>query len=143
MAFPANVDGTQLRRSSAATTTSAISKNSDNKAAAWAWIEWFVEESGFTEAQGMISPVSTRPLPEQPRRLRRTRASSSSRSTRRRPGKESLFSDIADDSQIDLWGHLYRQKLVDIARGAADGDKDSYFAELNERWGASVAELAG
>ena len=32
---------------------------------------------------------------------------------------------------------MYRQKLVDIARGAADGDKDSYFADLNEQWGAA------
>jgi len=42
-----------------------------------------------------------------------------------------------------LYGPIYRQKLIDIARGAADGDKDSYFAELNERWGASVEKLAG
>ena len=58
-------------------------------------------------------------------------------------GKESLLSDVSNDSQIDLWGPLYRQKLVDIARGAADGDKESYFAELNERWAASSASLAG
>ena len=58
-------------------------------------------------------------------------------------GKEGLINEVADDSQIDLYGPLYRQKLVDIARGAADGDKDRYFAELNERWGASVEKIQG
>jgi hypothetical protein len=58
-------------------------------------------------------------------------------------GKEGLLNEVSSDSQIDLYGPIYRQKLVDIARGAADGDKESYFAELNERWGASVEKLAG
>ena len=46
----------------------------------------------------------------------------------------------ADGAQIDIWGNIYRQKLVDIARGAADGDFDSYIAELNARWAESRAE---
>ena len=43
-------------------------------------------------------------------------------------GKESLLDETSNEAQIDLYGPLYRQKLVDIARGAADGDKESYFA---------------
>ena len=58
-------------------------------------------------------------------------------------GKEACINDIANDAEIDLYGTLYRQKLVDIARGAADGDKECYFAELNERWGALAESLAG
>ena len=57
-------------------------------------------------------------------------------------GDEALEAAIYNGAEIDIWGNLYRQKLVDIARGAADGDKDSYFAELNERWGASVEKLS-
>lgn len=141
MAFPANVDGTQLAVIGGDYNL-AVSKHSEAKAAAWAWIQWVVEDSGYTEAQGMISPVLDKPLPENLQGFEE--AGVELMEINPAPaGKEGLINNIADDSQIDLYGPIYRQKLVDIARGAADGDKESYFAELNERWGASVEKLAG
>jgi ABC-type glycerol-3-phosphate transport system substrate-binding protein len=141
MAFPANVDGTQLAVIGGDYNL-AVSKHSQAKAAAWAWIQWVVEDSGYTEAQGMISPVLDKPLPENLQGFEE--AGVELMEINPAPaGKEGLINNIADDSQIDLYGPIYRQKLVDIARGAADGDKESYFAELNERWGASVEKLAG
>ncbi len=141
MAFPANVDGTQYAVIGGDYNL-AVSKHSKAKAAAWAWIQWVVENSGYTEAQGMISPVIDKELP--PNLGGFTEAGVELMEINPAPaGKEGLINSIADDSQIDLYGPIYRQKLVDIARGAAEGDKDSYFAELNERWGASVAKLAG
>lgn len=141
MAFPANVDGTQFAVIGGDYNL-AVSKHSKAKAAAWAWIQWVVENSGYTEAQGMISPVIDKELP--PNLAGFTEAGVELMEINPAPaGKEGLINQIADDSQIDLYGPIYRQKLVDIARGAADGDKESYFAELNERWGASVEKLAG
>ena len=141
MAFPANVGGTQLAVIGGDYNL-AVSKHSKAKAAAWAWIQWVAEDSGYTEAQGMISPVLDKPLPENLQGFEE--AGVELMEINPAPaGKEGLINNIADDSQIDLYGPIYRQKLVDIARGAADGDKESYFAELNERWGASVEKLAG
>jgi len=141
MAFPANVDGTQYAVIGGDYNL-AVSKHSKAKAAAWAWIQWVVADSGYTEAQGMISPLIDKDLP--PNLAGFTDAGVELMEINPAPaGKEGLINQIADDSQIDLYGPIYRQKLVDIARGAADGDKDSYFAELNERWGASVDKLAG
>jgi ABC-type glycerol-3-phosphate transport system substrate-binding protein len=141
MAFPANVDGTQLAVIGGDYNL-AVSKHSKAKAAAWAWIQWVVEDSGYTEAQGMISPVLDKPLPENLQGFEE--AGVELMEINPAPaGKEGLINNVADDSQVDLYGPIYRQKLVDIARGAADGDKESYFAELNERWGASVEKLAG
>lgn len=141
MAFPANVDGTQYAVIGGDYNL-AVSKHSTAKAAAWAWIQWVVADSGYTEAQGMISPVIDKELPTNLKGFED--AGVELMEINPAPaGKEGLINDIANDSQIDLYGPLYRQKLVDIARGAADGDKDSYFAELNERWGTSVASLAG
>ena len=141
MAFPANVDGTQLAVIGGDYNL-AVSKHSKAKAAAWAWIQWVVADSGYTEAQGMISPVLDKPLPENLQGFEE--AGVELMEINPAPaGQEGLINNIADDSQIDLYGPIYRQKLVDIARGAADGDKESYFAELNERWGASVEKLAG
>jgi ABC-type glycerol-3-phosphate transport system substrate-binding protein len=141
MAFPANVDGTQYAVIGGDYNL-AVSKHSESKAAAWAWIQWVVADSGYTEAQGMISPLIEKELPENLTGF----AESGVELMEINPapaGKEGLINDTANDSQIDLYGPIYRQKMIDIARGAADGDKDSYFAELNERWGASVAKLAG
>ena len=141
MAFPANVDGQQYALIGGDYNL-GVSKHSKNKAAAWAWIQWLIEDSGFTETQGMISTVLDKPLPDNLAGF--DEAGVELMEANPAPaGQESLQRDIADDAQIDLWGQIYRQKLVDIARGAADGDKDSYFAELNERWGASVEKLAG
>ncbi len=141
MAFPANVDGTQYA-TIGGDYNLAVSKHSKAKAAAWAWIQWVAADSGYTETQGMISPVIDKELPTNLQGF--SDAGVELMEINPAPeGKEGLINDIANDSQIDLYGPLYRQKLVDIARGAADGDKDSYFAELNERWGASSAKLAG
>jgi len=141
MAFPANVDGTQLAVIGGDYNL-AVSKHSKSKAAAWAWIQWVVSESGYTETQGMVSPLKDAPLPDSLAdfeaagvELMEINAAPA--------GKEGLLNEVSSDSQIDLYGPIYRQKLIDVARGAADGDKASYFAELNERWGASVEKLAG
>ncbi|SBS73691.1 ABC transporter substrate-binding protein [uncultured Microbacterium sp.] len=141
MAFPASADGTQYAVIGGDYNL-AVSKHSKSKAAAWAWIQWLVEDSGYTEAQGMVSPVIDKELPGTLQGL--SDAGVELMEINPAPaGKEGLINEVADDAQIDLYGPIYRQKLVDIARGAADGDKESYFAELNERWGASVEKIAG
>ena len=141
MAWPASVDGVQYATNDG-DYGYGVSKHSDNKAAAWAWIQFFTEESGYTESQGMVPTLATAPLPENLSGLEEAGVQLIEPAAAP-AGQESLLSDTANDAQVDIYGQVYRQKLVDIARGAAEGDKDSYFAELNERWGASVAKLAG
>src|SRR5699024_357885 len=63
MAWPANVDGQQYAVIGG-DYAYAISKHSDAKAAAYAWITWFAEESGYTESEGMVSTVVDAPLPD-------------------------------------------------------------------------------
>lgn len=132
-AFPATVDGTQFSVVGGDYNL-AISKHSKAKAAAWAWIQWVAADSGYTEAQGMVSSVIDKPLPEN---LTAFEEAGVELMEVDRAG-EAPLREIGDSAQIDLYGPLYRQKLVDIARGAAAGDKESAFAELNEKWGAAV-----
>ncbi|AKV86555.1 hypothetical protein AKG07_09900 [Microbacterium sp. CGR1] len=119
----------------------AISKHSDNKATAKAWIDWFTNESGFAASQGAISPVISDPAPD-------TLADFADLGVTYLElapdpvGKEAVINDIANEAEIDLFGNTYRQKLIDVARGAADGDKESAFADLNERWAAARAAVA-
>ena len=119
-----------------------IAKNSDAKEAAKAWITFFAEESGYAEAQGMVPTLLDAPLPENLSSFEEAGVTLIEPAAAPE-GKESLLSDTSNEAGIDIYGQVYRQKLVDIARGAADGDKASYFAELNDKWAAAVEKLAG
>ncbi|TQK18838.1 carbohydrate ABC transporter substrate-binding protein (CUT1 family) [Microbacterium sp. SLBN-154] len=140
MTFPATAsDGTQYAMVGGDYNL-GINVNSDVKAAAKAWIDFLLEESGFTETQGMVSALTTDPLPSNLGGLEEEGVELLELSPAP-AGEESLVNDIADGAQIDLYGNIYRQKLVDIARGAADGDKESYFEELNTAWADSRAQV--
>lgn len=140
MTFPANVKGVQYAMN-AGDYAYGISKHSTAKAAAKAWITWFTEKSDYTKSQGMVSTLKDSPLPANLKGLSDAGVKLIEPAAAPK-GKESLLSDVANQAQVDLYGQVYRQKLVDIARGAADGTKDGYFAELNAKWGAAVKQLA-
>ncbi|MEU4236088.1 ABC transporter substrate-binding protein [Actinoplanes sp. NPDC026619] len=117
----------------------AVAKTSKNKATARAFLDFFVTESGFAADQQAVPPVIGQPLPTALQEFQGTGVELIELpAATTNAGKEDL---IVKDSEIDLGGNIYRQKLVDVARGAAKGDKDSYFAELNKRWGASQARV--
>ncbi|QPE05119.1 carbohydrate ABC transporter substrate-binding protein [Microbacterium schleiferi] len=117
-----------------------INVHSDVKPAAKAWIDFLLEDSGFTDTQGMVSALLADPLPDNLAGL--TDEGVQLMELNPAPaGEEALFNNIADAAQIDIWGNIYRQKLIDIARGAAPGDKQSYFDELNQRWTDAIAQV--
>jgi ABC-type glycerol-3-phosphate transport system substrate-binding protein len=138
--FPNQVDGA-FHSTIGGDYKNGINVNSDNKAAARAWIDWFADESGYATDQGGLAPRLDGPTPD-------TLATFDELGveyielTPAPEGQESLLTDIYNTAEIDLWGNLYRQKLIDIARGAADGDKESYFDELNTKWAEARAEVA-
>ncbi|WP_433303801.1 ABC transporter substrate-binding protein [Actinoplanes sp. CA-030573] len=119
--------------------SAAVSKSSKNKATARAWLDWFVDESGFAADQQAIPTPLSAPMPKVIQDFQAAgvelldlpAATTNS-------GKED---QIIKESEIDLTGNIYRQKLVDIARGAAKGTKDSYFADLDKRWGAAQSKV--
>ena len=117
----------------------AVAKTSKNKATAKAWLDWFVNESGFAQDQQAIPPALSQPLPASLQAFAATGAELVEvPEATTNAGKED---EIIKESEIDLKGNIYKQKLVDIARGAAKGDKDSYFAELNKRWAAAQSKV--
>ncbi|MBU2664848.1 ABC transporter substrate-binding protein [Actinoplanes bogorensis] len=117
----------------------AVSRSSDNKATARAWLDWFVNESGFANDQEAIPPALGQPLPASLKAFQDTGVELVELpAATTNAGKED---EIIKESEIDLTGNIYRQKLVDIARGAAKGDKESYFASLNKRWGEAQARV--
>lgn len=128
MAFPVTAADGKQYATNGGDYAFAVNVNSTVKPAAKAWVEWFANKSGYAAAQGMISPDRTAPLPANLKSL------ADNNVTLLELTPVPLVNDIANEAQIDLNSYVYRQKLVDIARGAAQGDKASYFTSLNEKW---------
>ncbi len=139
MPFPSQVDGVSYS-TIGGDYKQGTNVHSDNIPAARAWIEWFTNESGHAFDEGGVSPIVDCPEPTtlgdfEPLGVQYVELNPPP------AGEETLLSDIRTTSEIDLGGNVYRQRLVDIARGAADGDMASYFEELNTRWADARAQV--
>jgi ABC-type glycerol-3-phosphate transport system substrate-binding protein len=116
-----------------------INVHSDNKAAARAWVDWFADQSNYATDQGGISPLLNGPEPTTLNDFADLGVEYFEL-TPEPQGKEGLVDRIDDESEIGITEHLYRQRLVDAARGARPETKEQIFAELNQRWAAARAE---
>ncbi|WP_225823539.1 ABC transporter substrate-binding protein [Streptomyces naphthomycinicus] len=117
----------------------AVNVHSDKKTAARAWIDWYITKSGQAAAEGSLSSVKGAPLPDT------LKAFSDNDVTMIPQRQENLAEVNAIDkaSEIGITAQDYRQKLVDVARGAADGDMDSYFGTLDGKWSEARQTLGG
>lgn len=140
MAFPVSIDGVQHAKIGG-DRRMAINVNSDNKATARAWVDFLVKDSDFAEINGMISPSTA--VTDLPTNLADVQAAGVElfENNPAPAGKEGLLNNVADASQVDVWGNIYRQQLVDAARGQSDTSKSAFFADLDSRWGAAVSSL--
>ncbi|TQM42967.1 ABC transporter substrate-binding protein [Pseudonocardia cypriaca] len=136
--FPVQVDG-KFHSVIAGDFKQGINVHSDNKAAARAWVDWFADQSNYATDQGGISPLLNGPEPTTLKDFADLGVEYFEL-TPEPPGKEGLVDRIDDESEIGVTEHLYRQRLVDAARGARPETKEQIFAELNQRWAAARAE---
>ena len=139
--FPIQVDGT-FHSVISGDYQNAINVNSDNKAAARAWIDWFADESGYATDQGGIHPRLDGPTPDTLSDFD-TVGVEYVELAPAPAGEESLVTDIDNSAEIGLWSPEYRQRLVDAGRGARDESKQDIFDDLNARWAAAQSTLAG
>ncbi|GAA5023862.1 ABC transporter substrate-binding protein [Kitasatospora paranensis] len=117
----------------------AVNVHSRHKDAARAWIDWYLTKSGSARAEQAISTVRGTPLPAalQPFEERGVRMVSQTQD------RAATVSRIEKSAEIGLDTPDYRQKLVDIARGAAPGDQRGYFADLNRKWSDAQRTVVG
>jgi hypothetical protein len=102
-------------------------------------LDWMVDESGFAADQQAIPPALAQQMPAVIEDFQNTGVVLLDLpAATKNAGKED---EIIKEAEIDLTGNIYRQKLVDIARGAADGSRQSSFDDLNRRWGAAQAKV--
>ncbi|WP_436763788.1 ABC transporter substrate-binding protein [Streptosporangium sp. V21-05] len=136
MPFPTQVDGTfcSVVRPDY---QYAVNINSQVKEAARAWIEWFVNSSGDAQKALSISSVKGAPLPESLQPFQEAKV----KLVHMGFAKNALVNDIDKASEVGLNAQEYRQRIVDVARGAAEGDLGGVFADLNKRWSEAQATV--
>ncbi|MEV7192149.1 ABC transporter substrate-binding protein [Streptomyces sp. NPDC093510] len=113
----------------------AVNAHSEHKDAARAWLDWFTEKSGFAAKEGGVSALKSTDLPE----VLKPYIDNDVKLVERSEAKTEDVNVIDNASEIGLAKQDYRQKLVDIARGARDGDLRGYFDDLNKRWADAAA----
>ncbi|MBT2414241.1 carbohydrate ABC transporter substrate-binding protein [Streptomyces sp. ISL-12] len=132
MPFPAQKDGTFCAVTSP-DYQQAVNVHSEHKAAARAWIDWFTDKSGYAAANLALSPLKDAPLPD----LLKPYEEAGVELIDLDDSKGAEVKAIDNASEVGIYQPDYRQDLVDLARGAADGDLDGFFEGLSEKWNAA------
>jgi ABC-type glycerol-3-phosphate transport system substrate-binding protein len=112
----------------------AVSIHSKHKEAARAWVDWFVDQSTYAQDQELLPTLKSAPLPATMKAYQDAGVQFIEESQT----KNAVVSAIDKESEIGLQTPDYRQHIVDMARGAAKGSLDAYFADLNKKWAAAV-----
>ncbi|MGJ6969349.1 ABC transporter substrate-binding protein [Streptosporangium sp. G11] len=136
MPFPSQTNG-QFCTSVRPDYQYAVNVHSKNKPAAKAWVEWFITKSGDAQAALSISSVKGAPLPSSLTPFEEAGVKFVQMDNK----KTEAVDTIDKASEIGLGSPDYRQNIVDTARGAAKGDLNSIFADLNKRWAEARATV--
>ncbi|MFP4977293.1 ABC transporter substrate-binding protein [Paenibacillus sp. CN-4] len=119
-----------------------VSIHSQNKAASRAWVDWFINESGYptTEGGGM-SPVKGAELPEILKAYEGTDIKFEALAPAE-AGQEGLVDAIDKDAEIGLWQPDFKKRIIEAAIGNRDESYDDIMKELNDAWVQSRAKIA-
>ncbi|WP_327726257.1 ABC transporter substrate-binding protein [Streptomyces sp. NBC_00487] len=137
MPFPAQVDG-KFCSVVSADYVQAVSIHSEHKEAARAWLDWFTDKSGFAQNEGSVPTLKSSALPA----TLKPYTDAGVRLIEVSQSETGTVNAIDKAAEIGLNTPDYRQKLVDMARGAQKGDLDDYLTDLGERWN-EAAKTAG
>lgn len=116
----------------------AINIHSKNQAAARAWIDWFTAKSGFAADQGSLPTVKGEPLPTTLADYQKLPVGYISLNQ----AKSGTVSQIDNTSEVGFFsGPTAAQEVIDVGRGAAKGDLNSVFGDLNKKWADGIDQV--
>lgn len=132
MPYPTNAEETIF--SLGADLNISINKHSDSKEAAFAWVDWFIHESGYAEIEG--GGISAYKEVELPAELQEAQESGATFSTLTPSPdeKQGLLDEIDKESEVGLWLEPEKQKLIEAAIGNRDLTFDDMMNDWNKRW---------
>lgn len=109
-----------------------INKHSDNKEAARAWLDWFIDESNFaTTDGGAISPVIGDELPAT---LADFENVTFIENLPALEGEEDLFGELDQESEVGFGLDEFKQRIIEAGIGNRDENFEEISNALNERW---------
>ncbi|GAA2443354.1 ABC transporter substrate-binding protein [Streptomyces lavendulocolor] len=135
--FPAQKDG-KFCATLVSDYQQAVSIHSGNKPAARAWIDWFTGKSGYSDKEGAVPTLKAAPMPATLKDF----VDNDVTFVERSEAQTGPVNAIDNAAELGLNKPDYRQKLIDIARGAQKGSLRDYFADLDKRWD-EAAKTAG
>jgi len=113
-----------------------INVNSENKAAARAFLDFMVEESGYAQDAGEISIVIG---DEFPTSLKDFETCAFQVDEPAQPENEGKWDAVHNESELGLWsGSEYQVMIVEAAFGNRDMTYDDVMAEWNTRWNDAI-----
>lgn len=137
--FPSNINGQQYAAAGGDYNV-AVNKNSKNKAAALAWLWWFLDKSNYAYDQGGIPPLKSAELPSTLDAFKAANVMFVANNPAP-AGEESFWGNIDKEAEIGLWTEKVGQRIIDAARGASDETFDDIMNDLNAKWAAARAKL--
>lgn len=112
----------------------AINVNSKNKAAAKAWVDWFINDSNYAvEQAGSISPVVGAELPDILKDYG-DKGVEFKFITPSKEGQEGLVDKIDKEAEIGLWQADFKKKIIEAALGNRKESYDDIMKDLNNAW---------
>lgn len=135
MPFPYSVNGKQYA-TSGTDYCYAVNKNSENKEAAKAFVQFMVDESGLALDQGGISLLKNDPMPSGLEEFANVEFIVDQPATDANNG---LLDEVQQVSGITLYDNGSRLNgVVDIARGASNQTFKEYMDALAKKWSDAV-----
>ncbi len=142
MPFPYTLDGKQYSLAGQ-DYYMAINKHSKNKKSARAYLDWFIEKSGYSDFCGGINAVKGTPFPED---LKSFEATGVEILTEQPAAKEieGMFSKIdkASEVGIDSTGAVAK-RIVESALGNTNESYDDIMNDINKRWAQGIKDVMG
>ena len=135
MPFPYSIDGQQYA-TSGTDYCYAINKNTKNMAAAKAFVQFMVDESGLATAQGGISLLKDDPMPDGLEAFSDVTFVVDKPASDENIGK---YDEVQQESGITLYDNGQRLNgVVDIARGVSTQTFEEYMKDLSAKWAAAI-----
>jgi raffinose/stachyose/melibiose transport system substrate-binding protein len=135
MPFPYSIDGQQYA-TSGTDYCYAINKNTKNMAAAKAFVQFMVDESGLATAQGGISLLKDDPMPDGLEAFSDVTFVVDKPAADENIGK---YDEVQQESGITLYDNGQRLNgVVDIARGVSTQTFEDYMKDLSAKWAAAI-----
>ncbi|MHC1748701.1 MAG: ABC transporter substrate-binding protein [Cellulosilyticaceae bacterium] len=116
----------------------AVNSNSKNKEAAKAWIQFFLDESGYAQSEGIIPPQKDSQLPEALGAFEKMGVKFFTANPEQQPG---LIDQIDKAAEVGLWEPMFKQAMIESALGNSKASFEDIVKELNTKWAATRKEI--